>query len=139
MKSLPEHHGHGSDMPGRIVAFAKANPKPTYGQLREWATANGVLVDKAETEMFQLAVAIFIGGRSKGSKKAYDAEQLRKGIDVEMEHLDRGNPFSVFIATKIASDHLQENPRYYSWLEWMEKNAERYKNPADFEAALRGE
>jgi hypothetical protein len=46
----------------------------------------------------------------------YDAEQLRMGIEVEKEHTnDEG------LAKKIARDHLDELPNYYSRLSKMEK------------------
>jgi hypothetical protein len=41
----------------------------------------------------------------------YDREELKKGIEVEKEHTD--NPK---IALKIALDHLDEDPKYYSKL-----------------------
>jgi hypothetical protein len=42
-------------------------------------------------------------------------EQLKKGIAVEMEHLD-----DPAVAEKIARDHLEELPDYYDKLEKME-------------------
>ena len=45
----------------------------------------------------------------------FDADQLAKGIEVEMEHThDRE------MAREIAKDHLTENPRYYDALELIE-------------------
>ena len=41
----------------------------------------------------------------------YDREELKKGIEVEKEHTD--NPK---IALKIALDHLDEDPKYYTKL-----------------------
>jgi len=41
-----------------------------------------------------------------------DPEQLKRGIEVEMEHTDDPE-----IAEKIAMDHLKENPEYYSKLD----------------------
>lgn len=41
-----------------------------------------------------------------------DKSELLKGIKVEIEHTT-----SFIIATKIALDHLAENPKYYSLLE----------------------
>jgi len=47
----------------------------------------------------------------KEYKHKYDKEELRKGIEVEKEHTD--NPK---IALKIALDHLDEDPQYYTKL-----------------------
>lgn len=43
------------------------------------------------------------------------AEQVAKGIEVELEHTD-----SIEVAKDIAKDHLVENPKYYNHLEEME-------------------
>ena len=40
-----------------------------------------------------------------------DQEELKKGIEVEKEHTDDES-----VAEKIARDHLQENPHYYTKL-----------------------
>lgn len=45
------------------------------------------------------------------SSKEVDAEQLRIGIEVEKEHTDDES-----VAEKIARDHLQEDPHYYTKL-----------------------
>lgn len=53
----------------------------------------------------------FING-GKGSGKDFDdldSDELTVGIEVEMEHT-----LSRDIAREIASDHLAENPKYYS-------------------------
>jgi phage-related protein (TIGR01555 family) len=50
-------------------------------------------------------------------------DQLAKGIKVEMEHTDDPS-----IAEKIARDHLAEHPRYYDYLEDMEKQMDKEKS-----------
>ena len=47
----------------------------------------------------------------KEYKHKYDKEELRKGIEVEKEHTDDPQ-----IALKIALDHLDEDPQYYTKL-----------------------
>lgn len=47
----------------------------------------------------------------KEYKHKYDKEELRKGIEVEKEHTDDHK-----IALKIALDHLDEDPQYYTKL-----------------------
>jgi hypothetical protein len=47
----------------------------------------------------------------------FDAEQLKNGIKVEMEHT--GDPK---IAKEIAKDHLTEDPNYYKKLKKIEKH-----------------
>lgn len=46
--------------------------------------------------------------------------QLKKGIEVELEHTD-----SEDLAAEIAKDHLTEFPDYYDRLDKMEKEAEK--------------
>ena len=61
----------------------------------------------------------------------FDAEQLRMGMDVELEH-GRHDPETnvtdddVVVTAKIARAHLNEFPDYYTRLAVMEAEAEAY-------------
>ncbi|MFN5459247.1 MAG: DUF5661 family protein [Bacteroidota bacterium] len=46
----------------------------------------------------------------------FDAEQLKNGIKVEMEHTKDAK-----VAKEIAKDHLSEDPNYYKKLKKIEK------------------
>jgi hypothetical protein len=59
---------------------------------------------------------INIGRHNDVPDSAFDPEELRLGIEVEMEHTD-----DPIIAKAIAKDHLSEIPNYYSLLLVMEK------------------
>jgi hypothetical protein len=50
------------------------------------------------------------------SSDEVDSEQLKMGIEIEMEHTDDPK-----IAKEIALDHLTEDPKYYTKLKKMEK------------------
>jgi hypothetical protein len=52
----------------------------------------------------------------------YNREELKLGLKTELEHTD-----DAIIASKIAKDHLDEDPKYYSKLVEMEKGMK--KNP----------
>ncbi len=60
-----------------------------------------------------------------------DLEQFRQGMDVELEH-GRENPTTdvthddAIVTGKIALAHLNEFPDYYTRLEKMEEEAERF-------------
>jgi Protein of unknown function (DUF5661) len=60
----------------------------------------------------------------------FDVEQLRTGMDVELEH-GLHNPFTnvsdddPHVTAKIALAHLNEFPDYYTRLEKMEEEAKR--------------
>ena len=62
--------------------------------------------------------------------KAFDLEQFRRGMDVELEHGARDPETNVtdddlVITGKIALAHMKEFPDYYERLDRMEKEAER--------------
>ncbi|MHB8060198.1 MAG: DUF5661 family protein [Gaiellaceae bacterium] len=61
----------------------------------------------------------------------FDVEQFRFGMDVELEHGARDPETNVtgndpILTGKIALAHLNEFPDYYTRLEAMEKEAERF-------------
>jgi DNA-binding PadR family transcriptional regulator len=56
----------------------------------------------------------------------YDREELKLGIKTELEHTD-----DAIIASKIAKDHLDEDPKYYSKLVEMERGMKK-SNPEYF-------
>lgn len=65
------------------------------------------------------------------SRSAFDAEQFRMGLEVELEHGRRDPATNVsdddeLTTGKIARAHLNEFPDYYTRLEQMEAEAERY-------------
>jgi hypothetical protein len=61
---------------------------------------------------------------------AFDVDQFRRGLDVELEHGLRDFGTNVtdddpFVTGKIARAHLNEFPDYYTRLEQMEEQAKR--------------
>ncbi len=61
----------------------------------------------------------------------FDVEQLRRGMDVELEHGQRDPRTNVtnddpLVTGKIAWAHLNEFPDYYERLEKLEDEAEEY-------------
>lgn len=61
----------------------------------------------------------------------FDVEQFRMGMDVELEHGRRDPATNVtnddpVVTGKIALAHLNEFPDYYTRLEVMEQEAERF-------------
>jgi hypothetical protein len=60
----------------------------------------------------------------------FDVEQLRRGMDVELEHglhdiLTNVTDDDPLVTAKIALAHLHEFPDYYTRLEQMEEQAKR--------------
>jgi len=72
-----------------------------------------------------------IGDKIGADWKKYDLEQFRMGLEVELEHGKR-DPFTdvthddPIMTGKIALAHLSEFPDYYTRLEKMEEEAERF-------------
>jgi hypothetical protein len=65
------------------------------------------------------------------SKSAFDLEQFRMGMDVELEHGKQDPETNVtdddaIVTAKIARAHLNEFPDYYSRLADMEAEAEAH-------------
>ena len=61
----------------------------------------------------------------------FDLEQFRAGMDVEFEHGSHDPQTNVtnddpIVTGKIALAHMKEFPDYYTRLEQMEREAERY-------------
>lgn len=72
------------------------------------------------------------GGKGDKAKPSdFDSEQLKMGIEVEMEHTkDRR------LAREIAMDHLSEDPRYYSKLKKIHKEHAMRSDMHSFEELL---
>lgn len=57
-----------------------------------------------------------VGKHNHVPDSEFNNQQLEKGIEIEYEHTDSRD-----VAKAIAKDHLSEDPRYYIFLEEMEK------------------
>ena len=86
-----------------------------------------------ETRRFSSAEARRIGEQLgiDWSSAAWDVEQFRAGMDVELEHGLRDPATNVtgddpVTTGKIALAHLKEFPDYYTRLEVMEEEAKRH-------------
>lgn len=82
-------------------------------------------------QSFTLEEAKIIGEQLGVDWSKFDVEQFRAGMDVELEHGTRGGATNVsdddpLVTGKIALAHLNEFPDYYTRLDYMEKEAERF-------------
>jgi hypothetical protein len=80
---------------------------------------------------FTVKEAKAIGEILKIKWDAFDIEQFRKGMDVELEHGSRDPLTNVtsddaLMTGKIALAHLKEFPDYYDRLERLEKEADAF-------------
>jgi len=106
-----------------IKLFAE-NENLADSDFHAFAEQLGMDVHAAEQAVYKLAsiaARFILGGKFAESGLTYDdldPEQLQMGIEIEQEHTP-----DIEIATKIAADHLTENPMYYSYLTEMEDMA----------------
>jgi hypothetical protein len=80
---------------------------------------------------FSTAEAKGIGEKLGIKWDKFDVEQFRQGMDVELEHGLIGPATNVtkddpLVTGKIALAHLNEFPDYYTRLEKMEKEADKF-------------
>lgn len=66
--------------------------------------------------MIQSRATLRIDGEDTRPDSMYNENELKIGINIEKEHSINYN-----IAKRIAKDHLDEFPFYYSGLVWLEK------------------
>ena len=105
-----------------LAAFFEENPNPSDDQIHALAEDMGMDHDKLEQEIYSLLGSFFSKGFyiTEGEGKIFDEDELKRGIEVEMEHTD-----CKIISERIAKDHLTEIPDYYTRLDKMEAEAEK--------------
>lgn len=121
---LSEQLGVKTDMDKAVLDFLAKNPMPSDDDMHAFAEEQGF--DKHEAEVvaykFATAFSLFMTG-GKANEKGLapddvDQEQVRMGIEVELEHVPCRD-----MAERIVMDHLAEIPDYYTRLKKMEAEA----------------
>jgi hypothetical protein len=110
----------GLDIESEIIDFLRANPNPEDSKVHAWAEEKGIEPDKLEAAIYAFATKLATLKQSAMPDEDFDAEQLKKGTEVETEHVD-----DPAIAKGIAKAHLKEDPEYYTKLAKMEGQAEK--------------
>ena len=87
-------------------------------------------------EYFTIEQAKNVGEKLGIKWDKFDVEQFRIGMNVELEHGKRDSITNVtdddmIITGKIALAHLNEFPDYYTRLEKMEKEADKFWKKTD--------
>jgi hypothetical protein len=85
----------------------------------------------SESKLFSIKEAKIIGEALGINWSKFDVEQFRMGMDVELEHGSRDPETDVthndpVLTGKIALAHLNEFSDYYTRLEKMEEEAEKF-------------
>ena len=111
-------------MKSDVIEFLKKNPDPKDADLHAWAEMKKYDIHEVETKIYELAtkfVKFLVGGRANEkslTEKDVDPAELKKGIEVEAEHID-----DVDVQKRISLDHLSEFEDYYTRLDKLESDA----------------
>lgn len=100
-----------------IVQFLADNPRPKDEDVHAWAEENGHTPEEVEEYLYGF-IHDLMHKLSKSVNEPddkYDADQLARGIEVELEHTDNKD-----LAKMIAKDHLNECSGYYDMLDKAE-------------------
>jgi len=123
--------------------FLKSNPDPVDDEVHDFSEDQGYNNHKTEQKIYELATdqvegknmkkeAFFIGFEKRSEEKVkggkadgnpaskYPEDQIKKGINIEFEHTNDRD-----LAREISKDHLEENKKYYTHLEKMEKDMDK--------------
>lgn len=112
--------GSEDDLKDAVVDFLSKNPRPTDDEIHSLADKHKVEADDLEEIIYELLASLLrgVGKTKKTPDEKFNQKELKKGIEVEMEHTN-----DPYIAKLIAKDHLAELPDYYTRLVKMEKEA----------------
>jgi hypothetical protein len=116
----------------KIVNFFVDNPYPEDEKVHAFSSELGMNEEMLEKKIYELVSTILCGGKSREKEnidKVFDEEQLKVGLGIEYEHVDKNSPFADILSLKIAKDHLSEFRNYYiPGLVEMERKLEEFKN-----------
>ncbi len=104
---------------GAIVEYFSTHEKPNDEEIHKMAEELGIEPDELENKIYSFLTDFFNAGRYKENPLTeIDEDQLKRGIEVEMEH-SRNKA----IARRISLDHMAEFPGkdYYKALKDMEE------------------
>lgn len=102
----------------RIIEFFQKNKIQNDEQIHDFAHQLGLPPDKLEVEIYRLLSSLINLKHGDDPDDKYDSKQLKRGIEVEKEHIDNDA-----VSKMIAKAHLAEIPDYYTRLDKMEKEA----------------
>lgn len=119
-KSNKVAQGRNIALHEKIFDFFRSNPRPKDSEVHAFSKTLGIDEHQFEEEIYNI-IGSFIGyGDSVNFRGVINPEQLKIGIEEEMEHTNHP-----LIARKIASDHIAKISTYYTWLKKMEGAAKK--------------
>lgn len=106
----------------KIYKFFGLNPNPSDEEVHRFAKELGIDPPEFERHIYVILSSLLkgIGKHKHVNDDAFDLNELRMGVEVELEHTD-----DRMISKEIAKDHLAECKDYYTRLERMEGECEK--------------
>lgn len=123
----------------KLFAWFKENPYlQDHTGLHKFAESLGLDADVLETYVYAIVSCFVSGGNfNKSGKKEedFDAEEIKAGMEIESEHIDKDNENPVIkrigdiFRKRIALDHISESYpiSYYDKLKIMERDIKNEK------------
>ena len=111
----------------KVLDFFMDVKNPTDKQVHKLADDLGISPHDLEQEIYELLSTFTSGGfaKEKGFKEEdADPKELKMGVDIEHEHLNKESKYAKFLAKRTTLDHLAEIPDYNSKLAKMEGEEE---------------
>lgn len=119
------------DMEEKIIEFFMKNPYPDDNKVHKFAEDSDIDPHKLEKEIYTILSTFLSFGRfnEKGMKESdFNFDEIKKGIEIEYEHLDKKSKYADILAKRITLDHLSEIGKksdYNTRLLKMEKEMEK--------------
>lgn len=112
------------DLVEKIIEFIKQNPFPKdHEQLHTWAKQQGYEEASIVEQYVYAILTVFVCGgtfnKNGMDSSTFDSEEIQMGKIVEAEHtlntIDNPvvNKIADYFQTRIAYDHISDNPKYY--------------------------
>ena len=103
----------------KILEFFMSVQNPNDKQVHKLAEDLDMSPHDLETEIYELLSTFTYGGFAKEKdfkEEDADPKQLKAGIAVELEHLNKKSKYAKALSKRISLDHLAEINNYYSKL-----------------------
>ncbi len=116
-----------------ILDFLKEKEIKSDDDVHKFAEEMKMNAHQLELEIYKIVQCFLRGGKAfdkNVTEKDVNQDELKSGIEVEYEHLDKNNSYAKFLSPRISLDHFAEidppiNSEYYTYLLKMEKEVEK--------------
>jgi hypothetical protein len=109
----------------KVIAFFIQNSYPTQSMINNFANKLNISSLQLQSEIYICLSTFLSAGRFNKLSKSeneFNNDEIKKGIKIELEHLDKRSRYSILLAKRITLDHLTEMNDYNTKLLEMEKS-----------------